>query len=62
MGGTCTGEHGVGVGKMQHIITEHGAGAMEVMASIKRAMDPLGMQPAPFSFSRGSLLAPSSTA
>ena len=43
MGGTCTGEHGVGVGKKQHIIAEHGAGAMGVMASIKTAIDPQGI-------------------
>ena len=43
MGGTCTGEHGVGVGKKQHILTEHGAGAIDVMASIKTAIDPLGI-------------------
>ena len=43
MGGTCTGEHGVGVGKKQHIIAEHGTGAMDVMASIKTAIDPLGI-------------------
>ena len=43
MGGTCTGEHGVGVGKKHHILTEHGRGAMDVMASIKTAIDPLGI-------------------
>jgi len=39
MDGTCTGEHGVGRGKMRYLEAEHGA-ALEVMRTLKRALDP----------------------
>jgi D-lactate dehydrogenase (cytochrome) len=38
-GGTCSGEHGVGIGKLKYLAAEHGA-ALDVMRSIKRAIDP----------------------
>jgi D-lactate dehydrogenase (cytochrome) len=40
MEGTCTGEHGVGQGKMKYLAAEYDASAVAAMAAIKRALDP----------------------
>ncbi|RJG07138.1 FAD-binding protein [Noviherbaspirillum cavernae] len=40
MDGTCTGEHGVGMHKMEFLVQEHGVEAIETMRRIKHALDP----------------------
>ena len=42
-GGTCTGEHGIGVHKLDAMRREHGEAAVDVMRAIKQALDPLGL-------------------
>ncbi|MEX5727029.1 D-lactate dehydrogenase (cytochrome) [Rhodovulum iodosum] len=42
LGGTVTGEHGVGMGKLGYMEAEHGAG-WDVMGEVKRALDPAGL-------------------
>ena len=39
MDGTCTGEHGVGLGKIAYLEREHGEG-VSVMRAIKKTLDP----------------------
>ena len=42
LGGTATGEHGIGIGKLQYMPKEHGAG-WKMMGTIKQALDPLNI-------------------
>lgn len=42
MDGTCTGEHGIGIGKQDYLVEELGD-AVDVMRTIKRAIDPLNL-------------------
>ena len=42
LGGTVTGEHGIGIGKRGHMAAEHGAG-WAVMGAIKSALDPANL-------------------
>jgi len=43
MDGTCTGEHGVGLHKIDFLLEEHGADTIDLMLRIKRAFDPLNI-------------------
>lgn len=43
VGGTCTGEHGIGLGKRAAMLREHGTDSVAVMRRIKHALDPAGL-------------------
>jgi len=43
LGGTCSGEHGVGLGKREFLEQEHGMEALAVMRGIKQSLDPKGI-------------------
>jgi D-lactate dehydrogenase (cytochrome) len=42
-GGTCTGEHGVGYGKIKYLESQYGPGGVHMMRLIKKGMDPLNI-------------------
>ena len=42
LGGTSTGEHGIGIGKLAYMHAEHG-GAWAMMGAIKQAFDPMNI-------------------
>jgi len=42
LGGTCTGEHGIGLGKIEHLAEEH-HDTLFIMQNIKRSMDPYNL-------------------
>ena len=43
LGGTCSGEHGIGLGKRKYMLEEHGTSGIALMRTIKQAMDPSGI-------------------
>jgi len=55
LGGTCTGEHGIGLGKREALAAQVGEGAIAVMRSVKEALDPLGI------LNPGKILLPTGT-
>ena len=43
MGGTCTGEHGIGIGKKKLLKNQFGNEGINMMRTIKDALDPLNI-------------------
>ena len=43
VGGTCTGEHGIGLGKKDLLVEEVGEASVEAMRNIKQVFDPKGL-------------------
>ena len=43
IGGTCTGEHGIGLGKKDKLLDQYGADVVDLMRQTKRAWDPKGI-------------------
>lgn len=57
-GGSASGEHGVGVGKVKHLVAEHGAHHIAVQENIKKALDPRNlMNPGAFYPSQVAIVA-----
>ncbi|NPC90666.1 FAD-binding protein [Gluconacetobacter entanii] len=55
LGGSCSGEHGIGTGKLEFMAAEHGENALQVMRAIKHALDPQNI------LNPGKLLPPANT-